>query len=161
MSTPSYLPDAIFWFAVVGAGLAALKHLINPIAAFRELTPIALSGDGKSASAAALWWGSYAFSAMNTGVCTVGVWAGLKQSQVAKQAYLLGTGVLFCAFSLAWFTKGSITAKPNFQFQVSTHKHTLTHSLTHTHTHTHTPYIHTHTHSRCFAVLIHAPIWHV
>jgi len=109
MTFPAYLPDAIFWFTVLGAGAAALKHLLLPMSTFKELTPVAIR-DNKI-SPEALWWGSICFAAMNVGYFTIGVWAGYRQSAIAKQAVLLGTGVMFEAFALAWFTRGSMTGK--------------------------------------------------
>jgi hypothetical protein len=108
--------NGIFWFAVAGAGAASLKHFFNPSKSLKELTPVSFSDNGKL-EPASLFWGSYAFSAMNLGYCTVGLWAGYTGSWEAKQAVLLGTGVLFEAFSIAWFTNGQITLKKDYKRQ--------------------------------------------
>ena len=88
--------EVIFWFCVAGAGIAALKHLLRPLdvikvascysqsrrpdngAPCQEFTPVALRNEGKDISPEALWWGSIAFSAMNLGFFTVGLWSGIK-----------------------------------------------------------------------------------
>ncbi|KAI9141139.1 hypothetical protein BKA69DRAFT_430218 [Paraphysoderma sedebokerense] len=121
---PSFIPPAtpnvIFWFCVMGAGAASLKHLISPIPTLQELTPVAVrttKDKNSSLSPEGYWWGSLAFSAMNLGYCVVGLWAGYCGSNEAKQGFLLGTGVLFEAFSLAWFTKGHITGKKDYKKQ--------------------------------------------
>ena len=110
-----YVPDAIFWFAVVGSGAACLKHLLAPVATLQELSPVAIRQEGskgsKTASPEALWWGGYAFSAMNAGYCTIGLYAGCTNSAPGKAGFLLGTGVLFEAFAAAWFLRGKMTGK--------------------------------------------------
>ncbi|CAM9482859.1 unnamed protein product [Discosporangium mesarthrocarpum] len=108
--------EAIFWFAVVGAGVAALKHLLSPIDTIAELSPIAMRVDSKghkTLSSEGLWWGSYCFAAMNVGFCTIGIHAGVTDSVGAKRGLLLGTGVMFEAFAFAWCMRGPVTGIKN------------------------------------------------
>ncbi|XXQ38906.1 DUF4267 domain-containing protein [Plasmodiophora brassicae] len=117
MSVSEIAPEAIFWFGVAGAGAAALKHLLAPHRSLEGLTPVALRRDDKDhvvLSPEAHWWGGYAFSAMNMGLCATGVWAGVKSSPVAKQGYLLGVAVLFDAFAVSWLFRGHMTGKPDY-----------------------------------------------
>ena len=109
--------DATFYFAVLGASAAALKHLLKPLETMQELSPIAVSKD--KVSNEALWWGCYAFSAMNTGYATIGMWAIYTGSTQAKEGLLLGTGIMFEAFALAWITKGRITGKKDYRKQAT------------------------------------------
>lgn len=115
------LGDAIFWFAVAGAGVAGVRHMTSTLPIVSELTPIAISrgekpNDDSSLSPGIRWWAGYAFSCMNLGFCSIGLYAGLSaDSLVAKRAFLLGTAVMFVAFAFAWFTKGGeITGNLNF-----------------------------------------------
>lgn len=110
--------NGAFYFALVGATAAAAKHALRPLETMRELSPVALrkkdDGGDKGevvVSDEALWWGCYAFSAMNVGYATVGLYAHFAGSDEAKSALLLGTGVMFESFAAAWLTKGRITKK--------------------------------------------------
>jgi hypothetical protein len=118
-----FLVDAIFGLAVAGAGAAALKHAIAPIEAFKELSPLAIRGkngedDGKDqAIPAALWWGGPAFACCNVGFLTIGLFAAWMNDKVAKEAVLLGTGVMFEAFAIAWKLKGHLTGHESVRQQ--------------------------------------------
>lgn len=101
--------DAITWFAVLGAGAAAFKHGLTPDSALAELSPVA-KRDGKW-SPEGLWWGGYAFSAMNVGFFVNGVHALVTGDATAKRGVLLTTSSLFAAFALAWATHGELTGK--------------------------------------------------
>lgn len=117
MSLPAF-PEAVFWFALLGASAASAKHLFKPVATVGDLTPIALRMvDGKPGlSPEAAFWGGWAFSALNAGFATVGLWAALTRSTEAKQGFLLGTGTLFAAFAAAWLRVGAtLTGKRNFK----------------------------------------------
>eukprot|EP00123_Amoebidium_parasiticum_P011412 comp20697_c0_seq1/m.26972 comp20697_c0_seq1/g.26972 ORF comp20697_c0_seq1/g.26972 comp20697_c0_seq1/m.26972 type:complete len:145 (-) comp20697_c0_seq1:413-847(-) len=113
--------EGLFWFATAGAAAAALKHLFTPTSVFKELTPVALREGGEKdkqeASPEALWWGGYAFSAMNVGTASFALFGAYKQNQAIKQAYLFGVGVMFECFALAWWTRGSITGNKNHKKQ--------------------------------------------
>lgn len=106
---------AIFWFSLVGALAASFKHFFSPVPTIGELTPVALRDEKgkKTALPEVVWWGGFAFSAMNLGFASIGLWGAFKDSTEIKQAYLLGTAVLFFAFSSLWFSKGSMTGNPN------------------------------------------------
>eukprot|EP00961_Rhodomonas_salina_P241524 3263059-Rhodomonas_salina.1 len=89
------IANFIFWFSVVGAGAAAVKHAVMPLSVMQELSPVAVRSKGsttrsgsaqKEVSPEALWWGCYAFSAMNTGYFVNGLWAGYTGSKEAKQS---------------------------------------------------------------------------
>lgn len=122
--------NGTFYFALVGAAAAAAKHALRPLETMKELSPVALrkhhankkkNDDDKDAvevvSDEALWWGCYAFSAMNVGYATVGLCAHYTNSDEAKSAMLLGTGVMFESFAVAWLTKGRITQKKDYRKQ--------------------------------------------
>ena len=112
--------DGTFWFAVMGASAAALKHTLKPLETMRELSPVAVDAKNNNAvSPEALWWGGYCFSAMNTGFATIGLYAHVANSSEAKAGLLLGTGVMFEAFALAWITRGSITGKKDYRKQAT------------------------------------------
>jgi hypothetical protein len=121
-----FLVDAIFGLAVAGAGAAALKHAVAPMQAFKELTPLAIRGksgedaDGKEqAIPAALWWGGPAFACCNIGFFTIGLFAALMNDKVAKEAVLLGTGVMFEAFAIAWKMQGHLTGHEAVSQQIT------------------------------------------
>lgn len=105
----SYLPEGIFWFCTLGACIASFNHLLSPLKAMKEFTPVAIQDQKIHPSA--LWWGGYAFSAMNVGFATIGLYSGIKGNQFGKAATMLGTGVMFLAFAVAWITRGEITGK--------------------------------------------------
>lgn len=119
-----------FYFALLGATAAAVKHFVSPLKTLQELTPVAVKTvkDKKELSPGipsvfvvnlflleSLFWGSYAFSSMNLGFATVGAYASLKNSDEGKKAVLLGTGILFWGFALAWNRFGHITGKPDWR----------------------------------------------
>lgn len=112
-----YCSEGIFWFGVLGALGAAANHTFNGPAALKELSPVAISKNGKDVEPGALWWGSYAFGAVNLGYFCIGMFAGLSGSNIAKKAYMFGTAVMFEAFAFAWITKGKITGIPSHSKQ--------------------------------------------
>ena len=109
-SPAAVFAEATTWFAVLGAGAAAVKHAAFTTRALEELTPVALRGGRPSPEAE--WWGGVAFAAMNTGFFANGAWALWTGDAVAKKGVLLSTGILFGAFAIAWVTRGALTGKP-------------------------------------------------
>jgi len=92
----------IFWFGVLGALGAAANHTFNGLAALKKLSPVAISKNDKDVEPGALWWGTYAFGAVNLGYFCIGMFAGLSGSNIAKKAYMFGTAVMLEAFAFAW-----------------------------------------------------------
>ena len=111
-----YAPPALYWFAVVGAGAACLKHALTPYSTLQELTPVALRPN-QTISAEGRWWGGYAAASMNLGVFVNGVWVGLYGDRIARQGHLLGTAALFGGFAYAWAMHGHTTGKINHRQQ--------------------------------------------
>ena len=109
----------IFYFAIAGSGIAALNHLLNPLAVLKNLTPSAITTtkDKEHISEGVEWWGQIAFSIMNLGCFASGIYAHMENSKAAKRAFMLQVFVLFAAFSLAWFVKGPITGKKAYKTQ--------------------------------------------
>lgn len=120
--TLSNFGEGTFWFALLGASAAAVKHFVNPGDAFAQLTPVALkqkAGVKDEIHPAAMWWGSYAFSIMNAGFAAQGMYAAAKGNAEGKDAFVLSTGILFALFSLAWITKGQMTQIANHKKQAT------------------------------------------
>jgi hypothetical protein len=111
------IADGIFYFALMGAGVAATKHYFMRKSSVLEFTPVAAGTKKDSIHPAAEWWGGYAFGCMNAGYFTIGLYGALIQSDAVKKAYLLGTGVLFASFSASWLLYGGITGLPTYQRQ--------------------------------------------
>ena len=114
--------DGVFYFALVGCMAAAFKHYFSAPKVLKELSPVAFDANGKL-HPAAQWWGGYGFGIMNAGFGAVGAFAAFKSSADVKQAFLLGTSVLFALFAASWATQGAITEKKDVN------KHALKMSL--------------------------------
>mmetsp|Transcript_2666 Transcript_2666/g.5883 ORF Transcript_2666/g.5883 Transcript_2666/m.5883 type:complete len:139 (-) Transcript_2666:240-656(-) len=111
-----WFADGVFWFGVVGAGAAALQHALSPHPTILDLTPCAADPQDKTKTVpAATFWGGYAFGVMNGGFCSIGLWAAFCGSTHAKQAFMLGTSVLFDAFSVVWLKHGHETGKTDYR----------------------------------------------
>jgi hypothetical protein len=99
--------DYFFWFAVLGASVASIKHGFFTHSTLNELTPAIPDA----------WWGGYAFSLMNMSFAVFGIYVGYFEDAIGKQALLLCTGLLFIGFSFIWFTKGSMTGNVGWMKQ--------------------------------------------
>lgn len=81
-----------------------MRHLVAPYGVFEDLTPVALmdspsvhdekpsvnaSAKAKTIHPAARWWGGYAFSAMNVGFLSVGLYGVATDVRNSFQFYVL------------------------------------------------------------------------